>query len=171
MKQDNMMRNIVLEKITLNIGTGGPGDKLDKAMKLLAKITGTKPVVRKTKKRIPTWGVRPGLEVGCMATLRRKKAHETLKRLFAALDNSVPQAKFDRTGNLSFGIKEYLNIPAVEYDSSIGIIGLEVAVTLMRKGYRVKRRLLRSAKIPQRHRITKENAIEFIRKTYKVEVT
>ena len=57
---ENPMRKIKIEKITLNIGTGMPGEKLEKALKLLQKISQSKPVSRKTKKRIPTWGVRPG---------------------------------------------------------------------------------------------------------------
>ena len=33
------MKQIKIEKITLNIGTGGPGEKLEKGMKLLKSIT------------------------------------------------------------------------------------------------------------------------------------
>ncbi len=164
------MRTIELEKVTLNIGTGGPGDKLEKAMKLLGKISGKKPVVTKTKKRIPTWGIRPGLEIGCMVTLRGNDAEELLKRLLIGIDNKLPASKFDDSGNFSFGISEYLHIPKVEYDSTIGIIGLEVAVTLKRRGFRVKKRLIRPARIGKSHRITKGEAIDYAKRKYGVEV-
>ena len=170
MKDENPMKEVQLEKITLNIGTGGPGDKLEKAMKLLSKISEGKPVITKTKKRIPTWGLRPGLEIGCMITLRGKKAEELLKRLFVGVDNKIPATKFDKSGNFSFGIAEYLHIPKVEYDSTIGIIGLEVAVTLKRRGFRVKRRLIRPARIAKTHQITKAEAIYYVKSKYGVDV-
>lgn len=170
MKNENPMKEVQLEKITLNIGTGGPGDKLEKAMKLLSKISEGKPVITKTKKRIPTWGLRPGLEIGCMITLRGEKAEELLKRLFIGVDNKLPATKFDKSGNFSFGIGEYLHIPKVEYDSTIGIIGLEVAVTLKRRGFRVKRRLIRPARIAKAHRITKAEAIDYVKSKYGVDV-
>ncbi len=162
MNKQNSMRQIKIEKITLNIGTGGPGDKMEKAIKLLTKISGMKPVETKTMKRIPTWGLRPKLSIGVKVTVRGKKAEELLSRLIKSLDNKVDPKKFDKSGNLSFGIREYIDIPGVQYDMDIGIIGLEAAVTLIRPGFRVRRRKIRQSKIPTRHRITKQEAIEFI---------
>jgi len=51
----NRMKEIKIEKITLNVGTGGPGENLDKALKLLKNITKAKPVPTTTKRRIPGW--------------------------------------------------------------------------------------------------------------------
>ena len=62
---NNVMKGIRIEKITLNIGAGKNEDLLKKGLKLLHKITSTKPVETKTKKRIPGWGLRPGLAIGC----------------------------------------------------------------------------------------------------------
>src|SRR3989344_1673269 len=104
----NRMREIGIEKVSLNIGTGGPGEKLEKALKLLEKITGSKPVQTKTKLRIPTWGVRPGLVIGCKVTLRGKKAEELLGRLLKGVGNKLNKASFDNEGNVAFGIHEYL---------------------------------------------------------------
>jgi len=59
----------------------------------------------------------------------------------------------------------------VEYDSTIGIIGLEVAVTLKRDGFRIKRRRINRARIPLRHKISKEESIEFIKHKFKVSIT
>ena len=164
----NPMQEIRLEKVTLNIGTGGPGDPLDKAIKLLNKIAQAKPVPTKSKKRIPTWGLRPGLQIGCKVTVRKKKAEELLKRLLTAKENKLDPSKIDKTGNLSFGIQEYIDIPGVEYDISIGIIGLEVAVTLERPGFRIKKRQLQKKKIPVKHQITKQDAMKFMKEKFNV---
>lgn len=164
----NQMKEIRIEKVTLNCGTGGEGDKLNKAMQLLKKMTGKEPVKTITMKRIPTWGVRPNLAIGCKITLRHEEAEEMLKRLLQAVDNKIPASKFDKNGNFSFGIEEYILIPGVEYEVSVGIIGLNVAVTLIRPGYRIKNRINKS-KIGLKHKITKEEAIEFMHKKFDLE--
>ena len=166
----NVMKTIKIEKLTLNLGTGGAGDKVEKGLKLLTAITGEKPVKTSSNKRIPTWGVRPNLPIAVKVTLRGKKAQDLLKRLFVALDNKIPERKFDKFGNLSFGIDEYIKIQGVQYDVSIGIIGLEAAVTLTRAGFRVKRRAHKAAKIPLRHQISKQEAITFIKTNYNLEI-
>ena len=166
----NSMKTIRIDKVTLNIGVGGPGDKLEKAMKLLKAISGFKPVATKTMARIPTWGLRPKLPIACKVTVRRKKAEELLNNLLQAIDNVLPARKFDNQGNISFGIKEYIDIPNVKYDASIGIIGLEVAVTLARPGFRVKQRAVYKKKLPVRHRINKEQAIAFMKDKYQIKL-
>jgi len=164
------MREIKIEKVTLNMGTGEPGEKLDKAVKLLKSISGENPVKTVTQKRIPTWKIRPGLNIGTKVTLRKEKAQKMLKRLLQAKNNQLKESNFDENGNFAFGIKEYLDIPEAKYDAEIGIIGLEVAVTLQRPGFRIKRRMVKPKKIPKKHRITKQEAIEFMKKNYGIEV-
>ncbi len=161
-----IMRSPRIAKLTLNIGVGSPGDKMDKAKKLLQTIAQSKPVSTSSLKRIPTWGVRPGLPLGVMATVRGKKAEELLQRLLQAVENTINPKKFDQFGSFSFGVPEYIDIPGIPYDSSIGVIGLEVAVTIERPGYRIKRRRLQPKKIPTRHKLTKEESIKFIKSKY-----
>lgn len=168
--EQNIMKQIKLEKITINMGIGDSRDKLTKAQKILEKIANAKSVQTITMKRIPAWGVRPKLPIGCKVTLRGKKAEEVLSRLFKAIDNKISEKKFDNNGNLSFGIHEYIDIPGVEYDPTIGIIGLETAVTLERPGYRIKRRRLRNKKISFSHSIKKEEAKEFIKNKFSVQI-
>jgi len=166
----NLMRNIRIEKLTLNIGAGKEQANLEKGVKLLKKIAGIDPVKTVAKKRIPTWGLRPGLPIGCKLTLRKGAAKNLLIKLLEAKNNRLSPSQFDAEGNLAFGIKEYLDIPNVKYDPEIGIMGLEVCITLERPGFRIKRRKIKQRKIPARHRITKEEAIDFMAKEFKIKI-
>lgn len=164
------MRTISIEKVTLNIGAGEPGAKLEKAKKLLKTITNMKSISTTTNKRIPTWKLRPGLEIGCKVTIRGQKAKELLKRLFQGAGNIISEQKFDKQGNFSFGIKEYLDVPGIKYDAEIGVIGFNVAVTLKRPGFRIEKRKLKRRSLPKKHRITKEEAMGFVKKEFGIAV-
>src|SRR3989338_5596892 len=83
---ENAMRKIRIEKVVLNVS--GIAEKLEKGFKLLSFITKRKPAKMKSKKRIPSLAVRPGLEVGAVVTIRKGK-EELLKRLLAAVDNTL----------------------------------------------------------------------------------
>ncbi len=166
----NTSRNIRIEKVTLNIGAGKNTALLDKGVKLLKIITGIEPVKTVTQKRIPGWGLRPGLPIGCKVTLRKELAKEVLSRLLVAKNNVLKNSQFDENGNVAFGIHEYIDVPSIKYDPEIGIIGLEVCVTLERHGFRIKRRKLQQKKIPAKHKITKQDAIDFMRNQFKVSV-
>ena len=166
----NVMRNVRIEKVTLNIGAGKEQSTLEKGIKLLKVITGVNPMKTVATKRIPTWGLRPGLPIGCKLTLRKKVARELLTRLLEAKDNVLQPGQFDENGNLAFGIHEYIDIPDITYDPEIGIMGLEVCVTLERPGFRIKRRKIMKRKIPTRHKLSKEEAIAFVKKEFNVKV-
>ena len=163
----NPMREIRIEKVTLNIGCGEGGEKLERALKLLEKLTGKKPVITKTHKRT-TFGMAKNRPIGAKVTLRKNHAYEFLKRAFKAIDNKLPASCFDEFGNFSFGIKEYIDIPGIKFDPEIGILGMDVCVTLERPGYRVKRKKLKR-KIGKTHVIKKHEAMEWVKKTFGVE--
>ena len=166
----NPMKKVRIEKITLNIGSGKDTSKLDKGILLIKTITGIAPVKTITKKRIPSWGLRPGLPIGAKLTLRKAKALEILKKLLQAKDNILKASQFDQGGNISFGIHEYIDIPGVAYNPDIGIMGLEVCVTLEKPGFRIKRRMLEKKKIPKKHVISKEEALEFMKNEFNIKV-
>ncbi len=159
---NNVMKNVRIEKITLNVGAGKNEELLKKGLKLLSKVTSNKPVETRTKKRIPGWGLRPGLAIGCKVTVR-KDCEQLLKRLVAAKDNTLEQSNFDNQGNFSFGIPEYIDIEGLEYDPELRIMGLEAAVTLTRPGFRVKNRKIKAASIGKHHQISREEAISFVK--------
>ena len=166
----NPMTRVRIEKVTLNIGAGKDSAKLEKGMKLLKIITNKTPVKTVTQKRIPGWGIRPGLPIGCKVTLRGKKAIEILQRLFYAKENTLNEKQFDDNGNVSFGIPEYIDIKDIKYDPEIGVTGLEVCVTLEKPGFRIKRRRQKKKKIPDKHKVKKNEAIEFIQKEFNIKI-
>ena len=139
-------------------------------MKLLESITEIKPIKTFAKKRIPGWGLRPGLPIGCKITLRKNTAIRLLSRLLKAVDSRLKPGQFDINGNVAFGIPEYIDIPDIKYDPSIGIMGLEVCVTLERPGFRIKKRRIKRKKISARHTITKEEAIKFMESKFNIKV-
>src|SRR3989304_5419854 len=116
----NSMKQIRIEKLTLNIGAGKDEARLKKGLRLIKYISGRDPVTTYTIKRIPSWGLRPGLPIGCKITIRGKKAEELLPRLFKAKDDKIKITQIDEGGNVSFGIPEYIDIPGVKYDPEIG---------------------------------------------------
>ena len=154
----NKMRDIKIEKVVLSIG--GLGDVLEKGMKLLKILTGRKPMKRESRKRIPTFGIRPGLETGVMVTIR-KNPEEILKKMLMAIDNVLKKKQISEN-NFSFGIKEYLEIPGIEYQRDVGILGLDVTVVVKRTGRRVKLKKIKRGKVPKRQRITKQEIIKFM---------
>lgn len=163
------MQQIRVEKVTLNIGCGDDKAKIDKATKLLQNITERTSVVTKSKRR-STFGVAKGKPLGAMVTLRRQASVEFLKKALVAVENKIKKSQFDKDGNFSFGIREYIDIPGVRYSHEIGMMGLDVSVTLERPGFHVKRRRIRQAKIGRTHKINKEEATEWLKNNFGVEI-
>jgi large subunit ribosomal protein L5 len=161
--QINPMRKIELEKIVLSIG--GTGEELEKGFRLLKILTGRTPAKMQSRKRIPSLGVRPKLEVGVVVTIR-KNPEETLRKMLSALDNTLKKSQISEN-NFSFGIKEYIEIPGTEYQRDIGIRGLDVTVTFKRAGKRVKLKKIKKGKIPKRQAITREEIIKFMEENFK----
>lgn len=170
MSKTNVMRTIRIEKLTLNFGAGKDQEKLKKGQKLLESISGKKPILTVTNKRLLAWGLRPGLPIGCKITLRRNEAIVMLKRLLSAKENKLTDSQFDANGNISFGIPEYIDIDGAKYDPEIGMLGLEACITLMRPGFRIKFRKIKNKKVSQRHRIQREEAMKFMKDNFNVKI-
>ena len=162
----NSMRAIKIEKVTLNIGCGDDKQKIERAVKLLQMITAKKPLVTKSKRR-STFGVPKGKPIGAMVTLRGENAIQLLKSVLEAKDKKIKPSQFDRDGNFSIGVKEYIDLPNVKYNHEIGMLGFDVAVTLHRAGFRISKRRIRQAKIPAKHKINKEDAMEWVKNSFK----
>ena len=158
------MREIKIEKVL--ISCGATGDNLKKARKLLELISGMKAQIIASTKRIPDFSVRPGLEVGTRVTMRGKKTIDILNKLLAAKNNTL-KTKQISDNHFSFGIHEYIEIPGIEYQREIGIRGLNVTVDFIRPGVRVKRKKIKSGKLPKKQRVTKEEIIKYMEEVFK----
>ncbi len=165
-KQENIMRKIMIEKVVLNVG--GTGEKLEKGVILLKTLTGKQPVKIKATKRIPAWGVRPGLEVGTKVTLRGKEAEDFIKKVLPAINNTLKEKQI-KDNFVSFGIHEYIEIPGVEYIREVGIMGFEVTIVFARAGKRVERKKIKRGKM-RRQDVSKEEIEDIMINKFKTQI-
>ena len=169
-QQGNPMLKPRIEKVVVNASVGKSGEPLEKAMKILEELTGQKPCARRAKKTIRDFGIRKKEPMACIVSLRGEKAEEFLRRALRAVDNRVSEKSFDRYGNFSFGIKEHIDIPGTSYSPELGIIGMDIAITLGRPGYRVKRRKRAVSKIGSEHLLAPSEAVSFMKDEFGVSV-
>jgi large subunit ribosomal protein L5 len=163
---ENIMKKIMLNKVVLNMGVGKSGDAIEIAKTALDQISGKKSCARNAKETQRDWGVRKGEPIGVAVTIRGKDATNLLKRLFEAKGNKLNSSSFDEFGNVSFGIKEHIDIPDIKYDPKIGILGLDIAVSLARPGFNIRFRSRHKAKIGKPHRISSHDAKEFFAREF-----
>jgi len=168
--EENPMRRPLLDKVTINICVGRSGEPLEKASKILEELTGQKPCIRAAKRTIKDFGIRKGEPIACVVTLRKGRAEEFLRRAFQAVGNKLHANSFDELGNFSFGLKEHIDIPGTQYHPELGIIGMDISVTIKRRGYRVKERRRARSRVGRRHILTREESMKFIAEAFGVEI-
>ncbi len=166
----NVNRTIKIAKVVVNIGVGEGGEKLRRAEEVIRLVTGCQPVRTLSRTTNKDLGVRKEMPIGCMVTLRHETAVEFLKRAFWVKQNRIANYSFDPEGNFSFGIPDYTDFKGMKYDPDIGIFGMDICVALQRNGYRIAKRRRQSMKVPHRHRITRDEAYQFVREQFNVEV-
>lgn len=166
----NEMKQIKVAKITVNTSAGQVGDEVEKGYQLLEELTGKQPVRTSSNDEAKTFGLRQGLNIGAKVTLRGEEARELLEKVLPAADNEIPEEAFDGNGNFSFGIGEYIDVPGMDYNADIGMRGFEMVVKLERPGYRIKKRDHKPSEIGKDHRISDEEAQEFVEEELGVEV-
>ncbi len=138
----NVMEVPALEKITINMGLGEAKENakiMETAVEELAKISGQKPIITKSKKSIANFKVRQGMPVGAKVTLRGDSMYEFADKFFnIALPRvrdfkGVSKNSFDGRGNYSMGIKEQLIFPEIEYDKVDKVKGMNIVFTTTAK--------------------------------------
>ena len=135
----NLNMSPELEKIVINMGLGIDGND-SKIMKSceedLSKITGQKPVITKFKKSISNFKTRKDTKAGLKVTLRKNKMYEFIDRL---VNIALPRIKdfrglsvngFDKFGNYTFGVKEHIIFPEVNFDKVDKIRGLDISIVI-----------------------------------------
>src|SRR6185503_17834501 len=163
------MKEIHVSKVVINIGVGKSGDPVEKAKNALSELTGKTPSVRGAKKSVRDFGIHKGEPIGAMVTLRRTDATNFLRRIMESKGNVIKTSSFDNNGNISFGIHEHIDIPGTKYNPDIGIFGMDVCAALTRPGYRVAKKR-NSSKIGRKHKITKEEAMDFFKNKFGVKI-
>ncbi len=159
-----------IAKVTVNMGIGEGGERLEKAEKTLEKLTGQKPMRTYGKVNNRELGVRPGMAIGCKVTLRGQAAEDFVRRALYTRLNKVYSWSFDNQGNLQFGVSDHTTFEGERYDPDIGVFGMDVAITLEKPGHRIKHRRLLSRKVPPRHRVTRDEALAFLTEKFNMEV-
>ena len=164
----NPMEQIKISKATVNIGVGESGEKLTRALTLLENFTEQKPVKTFSKVTNPEFGIRKRQPIACKVTLRGEKADRVIKMVLDGINNKIKPTQFDAQGNLSFGIREHIDIPGMRYNPDIGIFGMNISVTFEKPGYRIAKRKIQNKKIPQKHKITPELTMKFMEDNFNV---
>ncbi|WP_202319354.1 50S ribosomal protein L5 [Archaeoglobus neptunius] len=158
---ENPMREVILDKVVINMGIGESGERHQRAYKMLEELIGQKPAVTYSKMTIKNFGIRKGEAIGIKVTLRGEKALKFLKDALTVKEMRLSKKSIG-DGYFAFGIAEHIDLPGVEYDPDVGIFGMDVCVSLRRRGYRVERRRRKNAKIAPSHRVTKEDTIKWL---------
>ena len=128
-----------LKKIQINRGLGLTAQNtniLKKNIEEFERITGQKPIITKSKKAIAGFKIRDDMELGLTVTLRGKKMYTFLTKLifftFAQIRDfrGLSLRSFDKAGNYTFGLKEQLIFPEVDYDEVDQTQGLTITIVL-----------------------------------------
>lgn len=131
-----------IAKIVINMGVGeavADSKVINNAINDLTLISGQKPLVIKAKKSIATFKLREGMKVGCKVTLRKDRMYDFLERLVIV---ALPRVKefrgfstksFDGNGNFTFGIKEQIVFPEINYDKVDVIRGMDITIVTSAK--------------------------------------
>ncbi|MEM0128055.1 MAG: 50S ribosomal protein L5 [Thermoplasmatales archaeon] len=165
------MNEVVIDKVTVNIGVGEAGEKLEKARSVLKLITDSNPTITHVKRSNREFGIRKGQDIGVKVTLRGEKMDKFLRSALWVKNNRCLSYSFSTQGSYSFGISDYTDFKGMKYNPEIGIFGMDIVVSFKRKGgYRVSRRRLQRRPIPARFRVTREEMMEFMKKNYGVEI-
>ena len=146
-----------IEKIVINMGLGldGNDSKIIKSCENdLSLLTGQKPVVTKFKKSISNFKTRKGSNAGVKVTLRSNKMYEFIDRL---VNIALPRIKdfrglslkgFDNFGNYTFGVKEHIIFPEVNFDKVEKIRGLDISIIISSKSKEHSLELLKKLNFP-----------------------
>jgi large subunit ribosomal protein L5 len=153
----NLYMGPKIEKIVLNMGLGLDGNDskiVSSCQEDLAGITGQRPIITKFKKSIANFKTRKNTNSGLKVTLRKNKMYEFIDRL---VNIALPRIKdfrglnpdgFDKFGNYTFGIKEQIIFPEVNFDKVDKIRGLDITIVIKSMDIKHSFELLKKLNFP-----------------------
>ncbi|MGH1543043.1 MAG: 50S ribosomal protein L5 [Arenicella sp.] len=145
--------------VSLNMGLGeAVGNKkiVESAVKDIEAIAGQKPVVTLAKKSVAGFKIRDGWPIGAKVNMRRERMYEFLDRLISV---AIPRIRdfrgmneksFDGRGNYTFGLKEQIVFPEIDYDKVDALRGMDITITTSAQTNEEAEALLRAFNFPLR---------------------
>ena len=147
-----------LKKIVLNMGLGEDvikdKKKIESAIEDLKLISGQMPIVTKSKKAIANFKIKENMPIGCKVTIRKKRMYEFVDRL---INIALPRAKdfrglssksFDGEGNYTFGVKEHIIFPEINFDKVDRIRGMDITLSTNGDNKKISYALLKAMNFP-----------------------
>ncbi len=169
-KTVNPMQIPRIAKVVVNMAVGRSGETLQRAMTVVEQVTGQNPCRRTAKRTIREWGIHRNEPISCLVTLRGMRAYEFLKKAFYTVGDRLKESSFDAQGNFAFGFDKHIDMPGIRYDPSIGIFGMNVCVVMTKAGYRVNKRHMNRSAIGKKHKLQREETINFIQKEFGIDI-
>ncbi|UCF05366.1 MAG: 50S ribosomal protein L5 [bacterium] len=155
----NVMEVPHLEKIVVNMGVGEAITDvkvLEAAIRDLGLITGQQPATTRSKAAIAGFKLRAGVPIGCRVTLRSRRMYEFFDRM---VNTAIPRIRdfrglspksFDGRGNYTFGVREHIIFPEIDYDKILKIMGMDITIVTTAKTDEEARELITLLGMPLR---------------------
>merc|ERR1711908_125227 len=167
--QDNVMRKVQCDKLIINIAVGESGDRLTKAVRVLQQLSDQTPVENYARYTVRTFGIRRNEKIACHVTVRGEKAIDLIERGLKITDYEISSKHFSASGNFGFGVNEHIDL-GLKYDPATGIYGMDFYIVLKRAGFNVPKKKAKRGRMGVSHRVTKEDAMEWVRQTFNADI-
>merc|ERR1711912_73749 len=166
---DNVMRKVICDKLIINIAVGESGDRLTKAVRVLQQLSDQTPVENTARYTVRTFGIRRNEKIATHVTMRGDKARDMIERGLKITDYEISAKHFSSSGNFGFGVNEHIDL-GLKYDPQTGIYGMDFFIVLKRPGFNVPKKKAKRGRMGISHRVTKEDAMEWVRQTFNADI-
>merc|ERR1711935_281468 len=168
-KADNVMREVMCDKLVINIAVGESGDRLTKAIRVLQQLSDQTPVENVARYTVHTFGIRRNEKIACHVTVRGDKAMDLIERGLKITDYEISAKHFSASGNFGFGVNEHIDL-GLKYDPQTGIYGMDFYIVLKRASFNVPTKKAKRGRMGVSHRVPREDAMEWVRQTFNADI-